>query len=82
MQEACLGYAISPEEFTDWERRFVRRGLYGLRISVRDADKITESAAAEPIPRVSSHGGGDLFVSYDGLISGRVESSTVNAQLS
>jgi transposase-like protein len=47
MQEACQRYAISTEEFTDWERRYMRRGLQGLRVSVRsdDADKINESPA-------------------------------------
>jgi len=47
MDDACRRYAISPEEFTDWERRYVRRGLGGLRVSVRDADKTTASVAAE-----------------------------------
>jgi len=50
MQDACLRYAISTEEFTDWERRYVQRGLHGLRVSVRGADKTAASAAAEPIP--------------------------------
>ena len=37
MDDACLRYAISPEEFTDWERRYVRHGMDGLRVSVRHA---------------------------------------------
>ena len=38
MEEACRRYAISTEEFTDWERRYMRRGLTGLRVSVRGED--------------------------------------------
>jgi hypothetical protein len=41
MQDACSRYAISPEEFTDWERRYMRRGLTGLRVSVRSGDAAT-----------------------------------------
>jgi Protein of unknown function (DUF1153) len=50
MDEACRRYAISAEEFTDWERRYVRRGLSGLRVSVRDAVKTTGPGTAEPAP--------------------------------
>jgi|SRR5580700_7580276 hypothetical protein len=50
MQDACSRYAISTEEFMDWERRYMRRGLTGLRVSVRgdDADRVMQAAAAEP----------------------------------
>jgi hypothetical protein len=39
MDDACLRYAISTEEFTDWERRYVQRGMNGLRVSVRSGGK-------------------------------------------
>ena len=48
MDDACLRYAISTEEFTDWERRYVQRGLGGLRVSVRDhANEATQNGRCQ-----------------------------------
>jgi hypothetical protein len=40
MQQACQRYAISTEEFVVWERRYMRCGLKGLRVSVKNDDKM------------------------------------------
>jgi len=56
MQEACQRYAISVEEFTEWERRYVKRGLRGLRVSVRSdvAETTSHQSSGGPFKPVAT----------------------------